>query len=75
MQKLGLNNNHIVIIYDNSPLLSSARCWFLLRYFGHKEIFIYLVALNHGKKMVLKQLIEYQKYLLETLKQQKKIKN
>ena len=40
MQKLGLNNNHIVIIYDNSPLLSSARCWFLLRYFGHKEIFI-----------------------------------
>ena len=40
MQKLGLNNDDIVIIYDNSPLLSSARCWFLLRYFGHKEIFI-----------------------------------
>ena len=40
MQKLGLNNNNIVIIYDNSPLLSSARCWFLLRYFGHKEIYI-----------------------------------
>ncbi len=40
MRNLGLNNNDIVIIYDNSPLLSSARCWFLLRYFGHKEIFI-----------------------------------
>ena len=40
MQKLGLNNNDIIIIYDNSPLFSSARCWFLLRYFGHKEIFI-----------------------------------
>ena len=40
MQELGLNKNDIVIIYDNSPLLSSARCWFLLRYFGHKEIFI-----------------------------------
>ena len=40
MQKLGLNNKDVVIIYDNSPLLSSARCWFLLRYFGHKEIFI-----------------------------------
>ena len=40
MQKLGLNNNDVVIIYDNSPLLSSARCWFLLRYFGHKDIFI-----------------------------------
>ena len=40
MRDLGLSNNDIVIIYDNSPLLSSARCWFLLRYFGHKEIFI-----------------------------------
>jgi len=40
MRNLGLNNNDIVIIYDNSPLLSSARCWFLLRYFGHKKIFI-----------------------------------
>ncbi len=40
MRILGLNNNDTVIIYDNSPLLSSARCWFLLRYFGHKEIFI-----------------------------------
>tara|TARA_B100000287_G_scaffold406461_1_gene430945 strand:- start:309 stop:1163 length:855 start_codon:yes stop_codon:yes gene_type:complete len=40
MQKLGLNNDDHVIIYDNSPLLSSARCWFMLRYFGHKKISI-----------------------------------
>ena len=39
-KKLGLNNDDHVIIYDNSPLLSSARCWFMLRYFGHKKISI-----------------------------------
>jgi len=50
MQKLGLNNDHIVIIYDNSPLLSSARCWFLLRYFGHKEIFILSGGIKSWKK-------------------------
>ena len=43
MQNLGLNNEDEIIIYDNSPLLSSARAWFLLRYFGHKNILI----LNH----------------------------
>ena len=46
MQNLGLNNQDEIIIYDNSPLLSSARAWFLFRYFGHENIFI----LNGGLK-------------------------
>ena len=40
MQKLGINNNDIVIVYDNSPFLSSARAWWLLRMFGHKHVFV-----------------------------------
>ena len=44
MQRLGLNENHIVVIYDNSPLYSSARCWFLLRYFGKQKV-IFLLSL------------------------------
>ena len=40
MKNLGLNNNDEIIIYDNSPILSSARAWFLLRYFNHNKIFI-----------------------------------
>ena len=40
MQNLGLNNDDEIIIYDNSPILSSARAWFLLRYFNHNKIFI-----------------------------------
>ena len=40
MKNLGLNNDDEIIIYDNSPILSSARAWFLLRYFNHNKIFI-----------------------------------
>ena len=46
MRNLGVNNHDEIIIYDNSPLLSSARAWFLFRYFGHENIFI----LNGGLK-------------------------
>jgi thiosulfate/3-mercaptopyruvate sulfurtransferase len=40
MQSIGLNKDDEIIIYDNSPFLSSARAWFLFRYFGHDKIFI-----------------------------------
>ncbi len=33
MQNLGLNNEDEIIIYDNSPLLSSARAWFFTSIF------------------------------------------
>ena len=44
-----ITHNH-VIIYDNSPLFSSARCWFMLRYFGHKNISIFQGGINEWKK-------------------------
>ena len=50
MQNLGLNNEDEIIIYDNSPLLSSARAWFLLRYFGHRNILILNGGLKNWKK-------------------------
>jgi thiosulfate/3-mercaptopyruvate sulfurtransferase len=40
MQSIGLNKDDEIIIYDNSPFLSSARAWFLFRYFGHDKILI-----------------------------------
>ncbi len=40
MQELGINNNDIVIVYDNSPFLSSARGWWLLRMFGHERVYV-----------------------------------
>ena len=34
MQAMGVDQDSHVIVYDNTPLFSSARVWFMLRYFG-----------------------------------------
>ena len=49
MQNLGLNNEDEIVIYDNSPFLSSARAWFLFRYFGHDKVFIMQGGLENWK--------------------------
>ena len=38
----GINNNDKIIIYDNSEVISSCRCWYMFIYFGHdpKKIFV-----------------------------------
>ena len=38
MQNLGLNAGQQVVVYDNSPFLSSARAWWMLRFFGHQAV-------------------------------------
>ena len=40
MRILGLNADHMVIIYDQSGMLSAARAWWMLRYFGHGHVAI-----------------------------------
>ena len=35
VSNLGISNNDNIIIYDNSDLISSCRCWYTFRYFGH----------------------------------------
>ena len=59
MQALGLRNDHKVILYDNSPFLSAARAWWLLRLFGKDQVYLldgglpaYVTAggnITHGK--------------------------
>jgi len=38
VQKLGVNNDHMIIAYDRLGLMSAARVWWLFRYFGHNEV-------------------------------------
>lgn len=38
MQALGLRDSQQVVVYDNSPFLSSARAWWMLRFFGHHAV-------------------------------------
>jgi thiosulfate/3-mercaptopyruvate sulfurtransferase len=50
MRDLGLNDRDEIIIYDNSPFLSSARAWFLFRYFGYDNVNILPGGLNNWIK-------------------------
>ncbi len=40
MASLGIGESDRIVVYDNSPLVSSGRAWWLLRLFGAKEIAI-----------------------------------
>ncbi len=45
---MGISNEDRIIIYDNSDLLSSCRCWFMFVYFGHNSKLVSI--LNGGMK-------------------------
>lgn len=35
VSNMGINNNDEIIIYDNSDVISSCRCWYNFVYYGH----------------------------------------
>jgi thiosulfate/3-mercaptopyruvate sulfurtransferase len=37
-QKLGINNNSTIVVYDDKGIYSSARCWWLFKAFGFENI-------------------------------------
>ena len=38
MRDIGVDSKKQIVVYDNSPFLSSARAWWMLRYFGHLAV-------------------------------------
>ena len=46
ISSLGISNEDKIIIYDNSDVISSCRCWYSFIFFGHKPSLIYV--LNGG---------------------------
>jgi len=53
VSKMGIKNDDKIIIYDNSDVISSCRCWFNFIYFGHDPKLIYV--LNGGLKKWIKE--------------------
>lgn len=52
ISNLGINNTDEIIIYDNSDVISSCRCWFNFIYYGHDINLVHV--LNGGlKKWIL----------------------
>ena len=40
MEKIGLGKDDAIVVYDNSPLRTAARGWFMLRHFGAERVAI-----------------------------------
>jgi thiosulfate/3-mercaptopyruvate sulfurtransferase len=53
VSKMGINKNDKIIIYDNSDVISSCRCWFNFIYFGHDPKLVHV--LNGGLKKWMKE--------------------
>ena len=48
VSKMGITNDDEIVIYDNSDVLSSCRCWYNFIYFGHSKKSVHV--LNGGLK-------------------------
>ena len=48
MSKMGIENNDHIVVYDNSDVISSCRCWYNLIYYGHNPKLVNV--LNGGLK-------------------------
>ncbi len=65
VSKMGINNGDKIIIYDNSDVISSCRCWFNFIYFGHDPKLVHV--LNGGLKKWIKENRKITKELPKTL--------
>ncbi len=43
MGKMGIENNDRIVVYDNSDVISSCRCWFNLIYYGHDPKLVHVL--------------------------------
>ena len=50
---MGIKNDDKIVIYDNSDVISSCRCWFNFIYFGHNPKLVHV--LNGGLKKWIKE--------------------
>ena len=43
MRNMGIENKDEIVIYDNSDIISSCRCWYNLIYFGHNPKLVHVL--------------------------------
>ena len=51
MSNMGIENNDRIVVYDNSDVISSCRCWYNLIYYGHDPKLVHV--LDGGLKLSL----------------------
>lgn len=45
-ENLGINNNSIVVCYDEGDLTGPSRLWWILKYLGHNEVYVLSGGIN-----------------------------
>ncbi len=58
MQNLGINNESIVVAYDEGDLAGASRLWWILKYLGHKKVYVLDGGITAYKKINGKTTIE-----------------
>ena len=53
VSNMGIKNDDRIVVYDNSDVISSCRCWYNFIYFGHKPNLVHV--LDGGLKKWVKQ--------------------
>lgn len=62
---LGIDNDSIIVVYDNSGTFASPRAWWMLKAMGHKEVFILDGGLTEWKlcqQPLAQNYVEVQQY-------------
>jgi thiosulfate/3-mercaptopyruvate sulfurtransferase len=67
VSKMGIKNEDEIVVYDNSDVISSCRCWFNFIYFGHNPKLVHV--LNGGLKKWIKENKEITKELVKNKEQ------
>ena len=59
VSSMGIKNDDRIVIYDNSDVISSCRCWYNFIYFGHNPELIHVLdgGLKNGLKKIKQPLV------------------
>tara|TARA_Y100001956_G_C4122954_1_gene188523 strand:- start:1212 stop:2039 length:828 start_codon:yes stop_codon:yes gene_type:complete len=49
-QELGLNNDSVIVVYDNSGTFASPRAWWMLKAMGHQQVYVLDGGLTEWKR-------------------------
>ncbi len=83
VSNMGITKNDEIVIYDNSDVVSSCRCWFNFIYFGHDPKLVHVLnggfqKWKHEKREITNnktniQISKYQSYEIKELVKDKKL--
>ena len=66
MEDMGIENKDEIVIYDNSDVISSCRCWYNLIYFGHDPKLVHILDGGFKKWKKENKITDNQKVITKT---------